>query len=102
MTRESDKFYGLFLDRTGDPRKYLDLHETIKNEPAVEAWWHYMPSVYLLKLAKPMEDFTEQVRTCVGDAPFFVIKVDPSHVDGWLPKRAWHWFQRHMEDEYAG
>ena len=77
--------------RTPD-QDYDRFHDTLKRQGR---WWHYLSSTWLLSTKKTPQQIFDALEPHLGeDDRLFIAEITDNH-QGWLPKKAWDWIERH-------
>jgi len=74
----------------GAATSYTQFYESLK---AQGAWWHYMPSTWLIFTNKTPEEMTAALRTHIQTGDHLFIGTLQDGYNGWLPKDAWDWLK---------
>lgn len=83
------KTYGLNFVGVADLHK---LEAFVKNDPRVLAYWNYLPLVYCMKSFATAAELAEALLPLFPNGQFLVFEVNPTNMNGRLPKAAWEWF----------
>ncbi len=83
-------------DLKGSSALYADMFDVLKSQ---EGWWHYLSSTWIVstdyesarELFQKLKPFIR-----VGDR-LLVVEITPDY-SGWLPKKAWTWIKRHVDE----
>ena len=102
MARNSLKFLGIVFDRDGSDEKFKLLKEHIRRDQEIEGWWHYLNNMYIVKTSKTTSKLTSEIHDILDDESFLIIEVNTQRSDGWLPPRAWKWFEKHAKEVVSG
>jgi len=91
----NDKFYIVILDIV-EMTKSFDVkgfHTKFVSTPGIKAWWHYLSSMYIVKVHSGVSafDISKLVRILAPNKHFFASEIILENYDGWLPKDAWDW-----------
>ncbi len=66
----------------------------LRYDPVILGFWNYIPLVYLVKTnVATAAELSVLVRNQLMGNHCLVAEINPSNVDGWLPKPAWEWFR---------
>ncbi|ATA67293.1 hypothetical protein CGC48_00850 [Capnocytophaga cynodegmi] len=95
------KFYIIIVDNS-----YNFDHKKFKNQigevNGILAWWHYMPTAYIVKVNSGISssDIAQFLNTLdtVFESKFFVSEVILENSNGILPPQAWEWIQKQVKD----
>lgn len=74
-------------------KDHSSLFETIKD---CGVWWHYLDSTWIIKTDKTASEIQDKLRPHIDkvDDSILIIKIDPKHRAGLLPRKAWNWLKR--------
>lgn len=73
---------------------FMLFHRQLTSLPAVQDWWKYLSSTYLLFSPLSAHQLSNQIRPLLAGGLFIVIEVNPRNYDGWLQKEAWDWIEQ--------
>jgi len=71
------------------------LHQLIKTSQYINDWWHYLGSTYILSSNYTLDTIQNQIKVKYPGFHFLLMEVDPKAANGWLPKDAWKWINKH-------
>lgn len=72
-------------------RDYTQLYEAIKF--AGSSWWHHLESVWIINTEMPIDQLSSLVRSYLDENDnLFVVDITERKHEGWLPSKAWEWF----------
>ncbi len=74
----------------GAAASYGKFYEALK---AQGAWWHYLPTTWLLHTNQTSEQVFSTVRAHLLPADHIFIGTLQNGYNGWLPKDAWDWIR---------
>ncbi len=92
-----DKYYIITFDKgtlldSFDSQKF---HKQITNAKGINAWWHYLESMYIIKVEYGVtsHNIAEYIRKIAPNKKFFVSEIKFDNYNGWLPQEAWDWIE---------
>lgn len=74
------------------PNLFQDL---ITKDPNVNAWWNYLPNVFLVRSEKNAQYFADRIISSYPGVNFLVVKIELDEYNGYLPHAAWDWIKAH-------
>lgn len=78
---------------SGDAKRYGALFEAIKT---YSGWWHYLDNTWLILSEKDANGIYLDLQPHLNaEINLLVIEVGKDR-QGWLPKKAWEWFQQNI------
>lgn len=73
---------------------YEGLFEEIKS---FGTWWHYLDSTWIVDTNLTVSSAADRIRTKVDSSDhFLVLDITGDASQGWLPKDAWDWINKHV------
>lgn len=79
------------------PHLFQDL---ILKDPNVNAWWNYLPNVFLIRTNQPAKYFADNIIRMYPGVKFLITKIDLNEYNGYLPQKAWDWIKAHSQVKY--
>lgn len=68
------------------------VHQYIADSKYIDGWWHWLPSVYIVRTKVGQILLSAQLRIVFGMSPHLVLPVnDPTKGTGVLDPEAWEW-----------
>ena len=79
--------------KTSPASSYDSLYKEIKASGT--NWWHYLDSTWVIKSSLEAKAINKKLIAHLkqGDR-IFIVKIETSSMDGWLPKEAWDWLKK--------
>jgi hypothetical protein len=78
-------------------KDYKQLYEVLKTAPG---WWHHLESTWILSTGDSISTWREKIRAAMdSNDSFIVVDITGRRRDGWLPKDAWDWLQKHDDNK---
>ena len=76
--------------------EYSALHATIK---AQGIWWHYLRPTWLISTTKSVQEVADAINPLLrgGKGRALIVELHRPY-QGLLPKVAWDWIQKHLDD----
>jgi hypothetical protein len=74
----------------GPATSYTQFYDTLKGQGA---WWHYMPSTWLIHTNSTPEQVSSALRPHITAGDHLFIGTLQNGYNGWLPKDAWEWIK---------
>lgn len=74
------------------PSIFQDL---ITKDPEVNAWWNYLPNIFLVRTNQPAKYFADKLIASFPGVGFLITKLDMNEYNGYLPQNAWDWIKAH-------
>ncbi|MDZ4726548.1 MAG: hypothetical protein SH817_10340 [Leptospira sp.] len=56
-------------------------------------WIQIMPGVFIIKSNSDIKTWYDRLSTALNKNQFFIVEIDLSVRNGWLPKSAWDWIK---------
>ncbi len=84
--------YLITYDLKKPGKDYTSLHNTIKT---ASTWWHYLESTWIIKTDRPVEYWSDKIRSITdGNDNFLIVDITQQKRQGWLPQKAWEWIRK--------
>ena len=77
--------------------QYEPLFEELRQSPY---WWHYLTSTWIVLRYEALAEFGPKLRPLIYQSDRLLIQPAKGPSDGWLPKEAWAWIQKHLPKEW--
>ena len=87
------KVYCISYDLNKSGKDYKGLIEELKRS---NSWWHYLKSTWLIYTNESASAIWDRISSHVDSDDYaLIIQVGKDH-QGWLPKDAWDWINKHI------
>lgn len=81
-----------------DQVDYNALHDKLVALDCIKNWFHYIKSSYILISDKATANALDrEIGTIFKDKNYLIVGIDLKDSQGWLPKKAWEWIERHSK-----
>ena len=92
------KLFAVTYDLRQPGRKYNELYDAIKNVAGEGNWQHPMESFWVLAFSTlsshDSNELYEEFRKYIdANDSLFVVRIDDSERQGWMPKSFWDWMK---------
>ncbi len=77
--------------------QYQPLFDELKRSPH---WWHYLNSTWIVLRYEGLAELGPKLRLLIYQSDRLLILPAKGPSDGWLPKEAWEWIQKHLPREW--
>jgi len=95
------KTYIINFDKGGvlDNFNYNKFHDSLIAAKGLISWWHYLESSYIIIVEDHITatNISKFVESHMPDKYFIVVELNLSNHNGWLPKEAWNWINKHKK-----
>jgi hypothetical protein len=81
----------------GPPSAYRDFFEELQE---CDAWMHYVQNAWIVLSRRPLMDLAKNLRGKIRTGDWLMVMPAKGPVDGWLPKEAWEWINKHVPREW--
>lgn len=98
------RIFAVIYDLRQPDRKYIELYEAIKTTAGDGNWQHPMESFWVIALSdygyRDANNLYEEFRKYVDENDsLFVVRIDQSDRQGWMPKSFWNWIKEKKENQ---
>lgn len=73
------------------------VHRTVIKDQSIDAWWHYLPNIWLLRTSQNAKYHADRVISVYPGLNFLITKIDLNEYNGYLPQAAWDWIKAHYK-----
>lgn len=91
------KAFLIIIDNSINVAAYAKMHEAIKKDKNVRAWWHHIKNTYILITENNVTSDSVQkfVLSFFPNSNCLILQLKPPYHDynGWLPQNAWDWIE---------
>jgi hypothetical protein len=65
-----------------------------------DAWLHYVDNAWIVLSRRPLVSISSSLRSKIRTGDWLMVMPAKGPVDGWLPRDAWDWINRHIPKEW--
>lgn len=92
------KLFAITYDLRKPGRNYNELYDAIKNKAGEGNWQHPMESFWVVAISEysllDVNKLYDDLRLFIDENDsLFVVRIDYSERQGWMPKSFWTWFK---------
>ena len=89
--------YALLCNWMHSAIDFNGLARYIADSRLFDAWWNYIPYVFLVESNLNPTDIARVLSPYTKDAFLLVVEINPASADGLLPKEAWDWIRDRVQ-----
>lgn len=93
-------FLIIFDEKHPSMNEINEFHNTLTKDPDVLAWWHHITNTYII-ITTSKANVTSITNFIQGKMPktqHLVLEIKYSSYEGWLPRKAWDWFENSLKN----
>jgi hypothetical protein len=75
---------------------YIRLYEAIKG---LGSWWHHLGATWLVNTDLDAAEISKRLTPLIDANDSMLVIGVTSDRSGWLPKEAWNWINKHLENK---
>ena len=84
-----------FLHITYYPKESAQITAFNNTLDKAKDWIHYLPNCWVIKTRKSTDEWYLRLKSVIGPTDnIFIVRIELSDRQGWLPKWVWEWFHK--------
>lgn len=97
------KAFLIIIDNSLNATAYAKMHEAIKKDNNVRAWWHHIKNTYILITEQNVtpDSIQKFVLSYFPNNNCLILQLKPpyNNYNGWLPENGWNWIENTLNKQ---